>query len=334
MMINRRHCLAAAGGALAGWAGLSAAPLRAQSAFPSRSFTLMVAQPAGTPSDSNARRLQPYLQKAMGQTVIVENVAGAGGTLGAARVMQQPADGHTLFVASPTELVLSPLTVPAARYTAEDFAMVGNFGRIPYVLVSRTSLPQGSLADILALAGKGGAPLSMGNIGAGSLIHLLSLDFERIAGLNLNHVPYRGIAPMVQDLMSGQLDLCFTPLAGNTMALLEQGRMRTLAVSSIAKARLLPQVPTLAASDTRFARFDYEVWGGIFLRRETPEPVQARLHAWWSETARDPEFLGWMRSTGGDPLPVPPLAETRAFYSSEVARYRALLKAFPEAARG
>lgn len=330
-MITRRHCLAAAGGALA---GLTAVAPRAQGAFPSRPFTLMVAQPAGTPSDANARKLQPYLQKAMDQAAVVENVAGAGGTLGAARVLQQPADGHTLFVASPTELILSPLTVPAARYTAEDFAMLGNFGRIPYLLVTRTTLQQATLADILALAGKGGNPLSMGNIGAGSLIHLLSLDFERISGLKLNHVPYRGVAPMVQDLMAGQLDMCFTPLAGNTAALLEQGRMRTLAVSSIARARLLPQVPTLAASDPRFARFDYDVWGGLFVRRETPEPVQARLHAWWSETARDPEFLGWMRSTGGDPLPVPPLAETRSFYTSEVARYRALLKAFPDAARG
>lgn len=330
-MINRRHCLAAAGGLLA---GVGAGTARAQAAFPSRSFTLMVAQPAGTPSDSNARRLQPYLQKAMGQAVVVENVAGAGGTLGAARVVSQPADGHVLFVASPTELVLSPQTVPAVRYTAEDFAMIGNFGRIPYLLCCRTTLPQATLADILATAGRGGAPLNIGNIGAGSLIHLLSLDFERTAGLKLNHVPYRGVSPMVQDVMSGQLDLCFTPLAGNTVALLEQGRLRTLAVSSIAPSRVLPQVPTLAAADRRFARFDYDVWGGVFVRRETPEPVQARLHAWFGETVRDAEFLNWARSTGGDPLPVPSLTETRAFYAREIARYRALLQAFPEAARG
>jgi tripartite-type tricarboxylate transporter receptor subunit TctC len=248
--------------------------------------------------------------------------------------MQQPADGHTLFIASPTEMVLSPQTVPAVRYTAEDFTMVGNFGLIPYVLVGRNSLQANNVADVLALAARSDKPLNVGNIGAGSLIHLLSLDFERIAGIRLNHVPYRGIAPMVQDLMANQIDLCFTPLAGNTAALLEQNRMRALAVSSIAKSRLLPQLPTLASLDARFARFDYEVWGGIFVRRETPEPVQARLHAWWSETARDPEFLAWMRSTGGDPLPVPPLAETRSFYTREVARYRALLKAFPDAARG
>lgn len=330
-MITRRQGLTAAGAALA---GLFAAPLRAQAAFPSRPFTLMVGQPTGTPSDTNARKVQPYLQKAMGQVAIVENLAGAGGTLGAARVMQQPADGHTLFVASPTELVLSPLSVPSVRYTAEDFAMLANFGRIPYVLVSRSNLPQSTLAEILALAGKPGTLLNIGNIGAASLIHLLSLDFGRQAGLKLNHVPYRGVAPMVQDLMAGQIDLCFTPLAGNTLALLEQGRMRTLAVSSIAKARVLPQVPTLASMDPRFARFDYDVWGGIFLRRETPEPVLARLHAWWNETARDTEFLGWMRSTGGDPLPVLPLADTQAFYTRELARYRALLKAFPEALRG
>lgn len=329
-MMNRRLCLAAAGS----FAALASPLLRAQSAFPSRNFTLMVAQPAGTPSDTNARKLQPYLQKAMGQTVIVENVAGAGGTLGTARVAQAPADGHSLLVASPTELILSPVTIPQVRYTAEDFTMIGNFGRIPYVLVARNNLPQATLQEVLALVGKGGAPLNVGNIGNGSLIHLQSLDFERLTGLKLNHVPYRGIAPMIQDLMAGQLDLCFTPLAGNTATLLEQGRMRALGVSSIAKSRVLPDLPTLAASDSRLAKFDYEVWGGIFVRSDTPEPVMARLHAWWSETARDPEFLTWSRSSGGDPLPVPTLANTRAFYTSEVARYRNLLKAFPDAARG
>lgn len=328
-MMNRRLVLAAAGSL----AALASPLLRAQPAFPSRTFTLMVAQPAGTPSDTNARKLQPYLQKAMNQTVIVENVAGAGGTLGTAKVVQQPADGHSILVASPTELILSPTTIPAVRYTAEDFTMIGNFGRIPYVLVARNNLPQASLAEILALAGKGGTPLNVGNIGNGSLIHLLSLDFERLSGLKLNHVPYRGVAPMMQDLMAGQLDLCFTPLAGNTATLLEQGRMRPLAVSSAAKSRVMPQLPTLASSDSRFARFDYDVWGGIFVRSETPEPVLARLHAWWGETARDQEFLNWTRSNGGDPLPVPPLAETRAFYTAEVARYRALLKQFPDAAR-
>lgn len=328
-MMNRRLCLAAAGS----FAALASPWLRAQTAFPSRTFTFMVAQPAGTPSDTNARKLQPYLQKAMGQTVIVENLAGAGGTLGTAKVMQQPADGHTMLVASPTELILSPTTIPAVRYTSEDFTMIGNFGRIPYVLVARNNLPQATLPEILALAGKGGTPLNVGNIGNGSLIHLLSLDFERLSGLKLNHVPYRGIAPMMQDLMAGQLDLCFTPLAGNTSTLLEQGRMRPLAVSSVAKSRVLPQLPTLAATDSRFSRFDYDVWGGIFVRSDTPEPVLAKLHAWWSETARDPEFLAWTRSSGGDPLPVPSLADTRAFYTAEVARYRTLLKAFPDAAR-
>jgi tripartite-type tricarboxylate transporter receptor subunit TctC len=326
-MISRRLCLTAAGSL----AALRGSLLQAQTVFPSRGFSLMVAQPAGTPSDTNARRIQPYLQKGMGQTVIVENLSGAGGTLGTGKVMQQPADGHTILVGSPTELILSPVTTPSVRYTAEDFTMVASFGRIPYVLVARNNLPQGSLKEVLARAATSDTPLNIGNIGIGSLIHLLSLDFERKGGLKLNHVPYRGVAPMMQDLMGGQLDLCFTPIAGNTMSLLETGRMRTLAISSVAKSRNLPQVPTLAASDSRFARFDYDVWGGLFVRRETPESAQERLHAWWSETARDPEFLSWTRSTGGDPLPVPPLAETRAFYRGEIARYRELLKAFPEA---
>lgn len=326
-MHPRRQLLASAGGLLAGLAGL---PAFAQAPFPSRAVTLVVPHPAGSPSDSNARRVQPYLQKSLGQPVVVENVSGAGGTLGVGRALQQPADGHAVLVGTPTELVLSALTIPGVRYRPEDFAMFGNFGLVPYVLCCRAGLPQATLGELLALAGRGGAPLNIGHIGPGSMIQLLSLEFERISGLGLNHVPYRGVPPMMQDAMAGQLDLCFLPLAGSVAAQIDPSRLRTLAVTSPGPSRVMPQVPTMASLDPRFARFVHEVWGGLFVRAETPEPVQARLHAWWSETARDPELLAWLRSSGGDPLPVLPLADLRQFYSREVARYHALLKSFPE----
>lgn len=329
MTLNRRASLA---GLLT--AGLWPSVSTGQGAFPSRPLTFMVPWPAGAPSDAMARKLQPLLQKAFGQTVIVDNLGGAGGTLGVAKAMQQPADGHTILVGTPTELVLSPLTIPATRYKAEDFTLIGSFGRVPYLLCCRAGLPQTSLADIVAQAGKGGAPLTVGNIGAGSLMHLLALDFEKITGLKLTHVPYRGLPPMLQDALANQLDLVFLPLAGSIVATVEQGRIRSLGLTTTKPSRLFPQFTTMAAAHAKFERFDYDVWGGLLVRSETPAAVQERLHQWWTEATTDAEFLAWSRSTGSDPLPVMSLAEARGFYTREVSRYTSLLKAFPEAMRG
>lgn len=326
-MSTRRQILAAS-------SALAAAPLlRAQPAFPSRPLTLMVPWPAGAPSDAMARKLQPALQQALGQPIVVDNLGGAGGTLGVAKAMTQPADGHTLLVGTPTELVLSPLTIPAVRYQADDFTLLAHFGRVPYLLCCRATLPQKTLAEVLAAKGAAGAPLTIGNIGNGSLIHLMSLQFEKTAGQALTHVPYRGVPPMVQDLMAGQLDLAFVPLAGNTVAQIEQGRMRPLGLSTAQPSPMFPQLPTLAAGDRRFDRFDFDVWGGVFVRRETPPAVQQRLYQVLAAALADPAFVGWARSTGSDPVPVLPLAEAQAFYPREAARYVALLRAFPDAAR-
>lgn len=217
------------------------------------------------------------------------------------------------------------------RHKADDFTLLASFGRVAYVLCCRANLPQANLADVLALRGKGGTPLSIGNIGPGPLIQIMSLDFEKTSGLTLTHVPYRGVPPMIQDAMGGQLDLAFVPLAGHTVATLEQGKLRALGISTTRRSPMFPQLPTLAAGHRSFERFDCDVWGGLLVRRETPADVQQRLHAVWAEIAREPGFLAWSRSTGSDPMPMPPLAETQAQYPREVARYTALLRAFPNA---
>lgn len=305
---------------------------RAQAPTPGRSITLVVPWPAGAPSDAMARRLQPHLQKAFGQPVVVENLGGAGGSLGVQRFLQLPADGQSLLVGTPTELMLSPLTLPAARYRAEDFSLIASFGRVPYVLCARAGLGVSSVAELLALAGRARQPLTLGNIGPGSLMQLLGLDFARATGTAYTHVPYRGLPPMLQDAMAGQLDLVFLPLAGSTVATIEQGRIRALGVTTARPSRLFPQFPTLA-SHPGLDAFDHDVWGGLFLRRETPMAQQERLQQWWSTVGQDEDFLAWSRSTGSDPLPVMSLAEARQFYARDVARYTALLKAFPEAVK-
>lgn len=278
MHLNRRRTLAAFAAALGSpFIATGARALVQPAAFPTRPITLVVPWPAGAPSDAMARRLQGPLQKSFGQPVVVENVGGAGGSLGVARLVQMPADGHALLVGTPTELVLSPLTMPAVRYKAEDFTLLASFGRVAYVLCCRATLPPTTFAELLRYASSAGKPLTIGHIGPGSLIQLMSLDLQKTANLALTLVPYRGVPPMMQDVMAGQLDLCFLPLAGHTAALLEQGRMRALGVSTPKPVALFPRFPTLAAGDARFERFDYDVWGGLLVRRETPPEVQGRL---------------------------------------------------------
>ena len=160
-------------------------------AWPSRTVTLVVPWPAGNPTDGLSRKIQPLLGKALGQVVVVENLPGAGGTLGAGKVFNQAPDGHTILMGTPTELILSPLTIPSVKYGPADFRMVGLFGRVPYILVARPDLPFASLADLLASKDKpGNKQLSLGNIGPGSLIHLLGVQFAKVGGFDAIQVPY------------------------------------------------------------------------------------------------------------------------------------------------
>lgn len=304
-------------------------PARAQS-WPTRVITLVVPWPAGNPTDVIARKLQPLLSKALGQTVVIENIAGAGGTLGVGRVFSQPADGHTVLMSTPTELILSPLTVPSVRYAPADFRMVGLFGRVPFILVARPDLPQASLADVVALKDKpGGQPLSVGNIGPGSLIHLIGVQFAKVSGVPVLHVPYKGVPPMVQDLMGSQLDAAFVPVNGSTMGLIEQGKLRSLGITAAAPYPLYPALKPMAATSRVFEGFHHDVWGGMHVPRDTPEAVQQRLNQVFYEVGRDPGFREWARSTGTDLVAPMSLAELDALYQQDIARHQAMARATP-----
>jgi tripartite-type tricarboxylate transporter receptor subunit TctC len=325
--LSRRACVGRIA-ALALGAGL--APARAQPGWPSRPLTLVVPWPAGNPTDGITRRMQPLLNKALGQATIVENIAGAGGTLGAARVMVQPADGHTVLMGTPTELILSPLQMPAVRYAAADFSMVGLLGRVPYVLAARADLPQATLADVVALAARADArPLTIGNIGPGSLIHIIATQFAKVSGVSVTHVPYRGVPPMVQDLLGGQLDLAFVPVNGATLTSIEQGKLRSLGITAAAAFPLFPSLEPMAAGHRAFAGFDFDVWGGMFVPKAVPQAVQARLNQVFYEATHDAGFREWARATG-TPIAAPmSLAELEAAYAADIRRYQALARALP-----
>lgn len=311
---------------LASLAALAATPFssgtRAQAApYPRKSVSVIVPYSAGGPADAMARQLQPALQKALGGTVIVENVGGAGGSLGVNRVLAPPTDGHAVLLASPMDLVLAPLTMSAARYQPEDMQLVGMIISTDLILLARKGLPASNVSELIALAKRG--KLSYGSVGQGSLFHLAAEQFSKRAGIEMIHVPYKGGGPLVQDLMGGQIDLAFFPLAGPTLGAIQADRIKALALASTTRHPLLPQLP-LVSETPGFGEFSYDIWGALGVARSTPPDVSAKLHAALVETLGQPEIRKLLESAGPRvPRPAPP-DEVDRLYRQEIQRYRQL----------
>ena len=279
---TRRKLLGAA--LLAG--GLPAV-VRAQE-FPGKTITVIVPYPAGGPADLIARQMLPTLRKSLGQTVIVDNIAGAGGAVGIQKLLAAPPDGHFLVIGTPSDVVLGPLTLTAVKHRPEQLRLLGLVSRTPLVLVSGAQLPARKLDDLLGAAGAG-KEYTYGSIGIGSLYHLVAADFAARQKLRMMHVPYKGVAPLLQELIGGQVDLAFLPSAGNLADMVTQGKLRAYAVTDSRRLATLPEVPTIQEA-TGLKDFDYEIWGGPFVARGVPERATQRLNAAVNETLQDAEF--------------------------------------------
>jgi len=222
---------------------LMGGPAQAQG-FPSKTITLLVTFPAGGQADAVARALAPALQKELGQPVIVDNVSGVGGSLGAQRVLNGPPDGHTLMLGTPIELVQTPMAVASARYKAEDFRMVGPVASTYMMMVVRPDFPATSVGEFVAAARNSGAKeFSFASVGRGSAYHLVAERFAQDTGIKLLHVPYKGAQQVITDLAGGQIDLAFLPLAGPVPGMLQTGKLKAIGFAAQARHRAFPQTP-------------------------------------------------------------------------------------------
>ena len=219
--------------ALAVCAALTMGSLHAQN-FPNKTISLVVPYPAGGPSDFFARKVQPDAAAKLGQTMIVDNVGGAGGSIALNKVLNAPADGHMVALGSPMELVLAPMAIQGVKYKAEDFKLVAQFSSTSTILAVRTSMNVKSVDDLIALAKKNpDQPLTYGSVGYGSLYHLIGEKFGQITKAPLLHVPYKGIAPLISDLMGGQIDMAFLPMAGSIPQTIQDGKIKGLDRKSV-----------------------------------------------------------------------------------------------------
>ncbi len=268
-MVGRRSVLGSL--AVAGLAGA----VRAD-AWPSRPVRWIVPYPAGGGSDIFARSIAARLSVSLGQSMLVDNRSGAGGTMGTLAAARAPADGYTLLLGD-TGLVYAPSIYPNAGFDfGRDFAPVSAFARAPYVLaINPERLDAPTLAAFLDKAKSAPGQIDIGSTGLGSITHLAITLLEKRAGVKLNHVPYRGGAPMLQDLLSGQIGAAFV-LASAIAGHINSGRLRGLVIANRRRDPVLPDVPS--SPEAGLPDFRVTIWFGLFAPRATPPAILDRLH--------------------------------------------------------
>lgn len=244
--------------------------------FPSKPIKLIVPFPAGGGTDVMARSLGEALSKELGQPVIVENKAGAGTVIGNDFVAKSVADGHTLLL-NTNAIAIIPSLYPKLPYAVEGaFTPIILLGRAPNVAVVRANSPLQSAEDLLTQVRSKPGELTYGSAGNGTSTHLAAELLKNSASVSITHVPYRGAAPMVTDLLAGQIDFGFATLP-SVAPFIANGKLRTLGVTTNQRSPLLPSTPTFAESGV--AGYEADVWYGVFAPASLPPPVLQTLHA-------------------------------------------------------
>lgn len=303
--------------------GPFAAPALAQW-LPTRGVRFVVPYPAGGPLDTVARLLAQRLSAQWGQPVVVENIAGAGGNIGAAAVAKAAPDGHTLLMGAVATHAINPSLYASMPYdAAKDFIAVSQLASTPNVLVINPQVPATSVAELVAYARAKTGGLNYGSGSTGSAGHLAGELFNTLAGVRMVHVPYKGAAAALQDLIGGRIDLMFDNLA-SSLSQVKAGRIRALAVTTATRTPLAPDLPTLAESG--LPGFDISTWFGLFVPAGTPRAVVDRLHADSARALSEPDLRGKIIGMGADPVGSSPDAFA-AYVASEAAKYAKLVKA-------
>lgn len=282
--------------AIAIWA-LAAFGAEAQPAYPSRPITLLVGYTPGGSVDLSARTIAPELAKRLGQPVVVENVGGAGGQIAVQRAATALADGHTLLLGTSAEISVGRLINPAVKYDAlKDLAVLGLIGTQPMVLVGAPTVNAKNTRELLGLLRAKPGKLSYGSAGQGSLPHLAGELFKQRSKTFAVHIPYRGAAPMITDLIGGQVDLGMLVLS-SAMGQVRTGKLTAYGVTEPKRASQLPNVPALAETPG-LEGFDISVFFGVFAPVKTPIEVQQKIATELLSTLKQPETIAKLNEAG------------------------------------
>lgn len=303
---------------------VGAAGMAMAQAYPSKAVRLIVPFPPGAGVDIVTRAVSGKLGEALGQQLIVDNRAGAGGIVGTEVAAKAPADGYTLFMATAGILTVIPHMNSKAPYSVErDFVPVSLVASVPSLLVVHPSLPVKSVKELVALARSKPGAINYASTGNGTLPHLAAEFFKAQAKVDMVHVPYKGSAPATTDLLGGQVDVFF----GNMLSVIgpvRDKRLRALAVTSLKRQTVAPEVPTMAESG--FPGFEAGTWFGLLVPAGTPREIIARLHADVAKVTRLPEVQKQLEGQGATTIGNTP-EQFAAYIKSESAKWAKVLKA-------
>jgi tripartite-type tricarboxylate transporter receptor subunit TctC len=298
--LSRRRAIAA-GAALA--AGGLPASLFAQQGFPNRPVKFVVPFPAGGPVDTTARAMAQKLGELWGQAGVVDNRAGAGGIVGAEIASKLPADGYNLFVCSIHHSVLPSLR-PKLPYDIEkDFVPVSFGAMFPVILVAHPSVPATNVRELIALAKQQPGKLAYGSAGNGGGTHLAGELFNLQAGTKLQHIPYKGSAPAMNDLLGGQVQLMFAD-APTALTQIRAGKVRALGVASAQRSTLLPELPTIVESG--LTGYEAYSWAGLLAPAGTPREIVAKISADLQRVMTQPDVKQRLNEAGAEANPTSP----------------------------
>jgi tripartite-type tricarboxylate transporter receptor subunit TctC len=302
------------------------APVAAHAAYPDKPIVLVVPFAAGGPTDKIARDVAEVLRKSLGQPIVVDNTAGAGGTLGTARALRAPADGYTLLIHH-IGLATAPALYKKLSYKPEDLEFLGLINEAPSTLIGKQGLPVDNLAELRKYIAANPGKVMLANAGVGSASHLCSLLLQTSLKSDMVFVPYKGTGPAMNDLLGGQVDV-MCEQATNSTPQIEAKKVKAFGVTSAQRMALpaLAAVPTLAESG--LPGFEFSVWHGLYAARGTPPDVIQKINAALRTALKDPELIKRQQAVGITVVTDGRLApaEHKKFFESEVNRWTKTLK--------
>jgi len=305
---------------------LGGAAAKAEDKYPSKPVRMIVSFSAGGPTDTVARVMGAKMSDLLGQQFVVENKAGAGGNIGADLVAKAPPDGYTLLMATVSTHAINPGLYKNMPYDpVRDFAPIGQVGVTPTLLGVHPSVPATDVKSLVALIKENPGKFTYGSSGLGSILHLCGEQFKALAGgINVVHVPYRGSAPMMSDLVGGQISMAFdaTPTA---LPQAQSGAIRAIGAGMATRMRAMPELPTLQEQGLK--GFECYTWNAILAPAGTPQPIVDRLGEAVNKALDDPTVFKRLQEAGIDPTPGSTPKQAAAFIKAELAKWGPIIKA-------
>jgi tripartite-type tricarboxylate transporter receptor subunit TctC len=311
---------------LAGFAVLALGGVAEAQNYPSHPITIIVPFSAGGPSDAMTRILAERMKTTLGEALIIENVTGAGGSIGVGRAVRSPPDGYTISFGHLGTHVANGAIYKLGYDLVADLEPVALLPSNPMIIVSKNAIPAKSLGELLAWLKSKPAPATAGTAGAGSGSHIAGLYFENVSGLKLQYVPYRGTAPAMNDLVAGQIDI-IVDQTSNSISQVRAGTIRAYAVTDSKRVESAPDIPT--TDEAGLSGFHMTLWSGLWVPKGTPKDIVDKLNAAAVEALNDPAVRKQLENLG---LQMPPKDQLSpqalgAWQKAEIAKWWPIIKA-------